>query len=270
MNHRFFVLVLCVCALAHAQAASHPSYVPILFVHGTGMTSGTWNQMRDHLLSKGYPPDYLLAVDLLPRDGDNVRAARRYIEPAVEKLLQAAHEISAGRAAKKVDIVAHSMGAVSARWFAVKMQPEQVRTLITLAGANHGTNALCGYPGYGERQMCPAFATRSVQSDLNGVPDIPRDETPYGVGEDPQRVNSVLPDSSREILYVTLRIDPDEWIVPADSALLSGAGGIEVPFRHAEFRQTSAGNWLYSGEADHDLLPRDAAVIEWVAVLLSR
>lgn len=267
---RRLLLIGAACLGLISQAAAARTYVPVLFVHGTGMTSGTWTEMRDGLRANGYPDDYLLAVDLLPRDGDNVRAARRYLEPAVEALLKAAAARDGARAARKVDIVAHSMGAVSARWYAATMRPETVRTLITLAGANHGSDVLCGYPGAGERQLCPAFATRSVQARLNGTPDAPLDETPFGVGDDPAGVTPVPADAARRILYVTLRIEPDEWIKPAHSALLAGAGGLDVPFGHAMLGETSSGNWRYVGDADHDLLPRDGAVIAWVATLLAR
>jgi hypothetical protein len=50
------------------------------------------------------------------------------------------------------------------------------------------------------------------------------DETPYGIGKDSPGVTSTSPDSNNQILYVTIRTDMDEWISPADSAVLDGAG----------------------------------------------
>ncbi len=266
---RFLPMVLILlCAVTPARPASGAPEVPVLFVHGSGLDSSTWETMQSALRAAGYPRDWLHAIDMRPPDGDNVRSAEKFIAPAVEVLLNAARQRADHPPVTRVDIVAHSMGAVSARWFAARMHPEKVRTLITLAGANHGTDALCGATGSGDRQMCPAFGGDSVQRDLNGTPDAPLDETPYGLGADPSHVPRIEPDAARGILYLTLRIEPDRWIVPARSALLTGAGGAGSAHTHRYFRETSPGNWLFLGGVDHDTLPMDGAVIDWVARVL--
>ena len=254
-------------------AMASPDYArfPVLFVHGSGLSAETWRPMVRYLTENGYPPDYLSAVNLSPDDGDNIRAARLFIAPAVDALLaRAAKHASSGAAPNKVDIVAHSMGALSGRWYAAKMRPDRVRTLITLAGANHGTNALCGYPGKGNEQMCPAFGNSRLQRELNGTRAAPRDETPFGVGRDPPGVATIAPAGDRRLLYVTVRVEPDRWIKPERGALLAGAGGRQLAFDSAWFRQTQPGNLLFLGEPDHDYLPKQAPVIKLVAGLLSQ
>ena len=220
-----------------ASSCSDYERTPVLFVHGSGLTSGTWDDMRRTLLEGGYPPAYLRAVDMRPRDGDNVRAAERFIAAGAERLLEDSRSaVSASgcgtEAPAKLDIVAHSMGAFSARWYIRFIGGERVRLMIALAGANHGTDRLCGRPGQGDRQMCPAFADAgspdNVQQRLNGTRAAPQDDTPWGIGEDGADRHRIPPDGQRRIGYVTVRVEADEWIEPAESALLDGAGGIDV------------------------------------------
>jgi pimeloyl-ACP methyl ester carboxylesterase len=249
---------------------------PVLFVHGSGLSSATWDELRAHLVEAGYPETYLRAVDMHPRHGSNPRAARRYIAPAVEALLRNAQRharTAALQSPAKVDIVAHSMGAISSRWYLALHRPDRIRRWIGIAPANHGTNALCGHPGAGDRELCPAFAATSRQSSvqfrLNGGMNSDHDETPYGLGLDRTGAERVPPEERRAIVYYTLRIDPDPWIVPADSAVLDGAGGLHLSFAARAFRETSLGNFLFLGAVDHDDLPKDQRVIDWVRAVLT-
>ena len=246
---------------------------PILFVHGSGMTPATWSAMQATFVTLGYRPEYLHAIELIPRDGDNRRAAERMIAPAVDQLISVANERFRDRSCPgappaKVDIVAHSMGAFSSRWYAAMVAPAKVRRLLSIAGANHGTETLCDRPGAGDRQLCPAFDGRlgpgRLQAMLNGMPDEPRDETPYGSGVDSPRVERIPPDTDRRIVFYSIRIDPDRWIIPTDSAILDGAGGLaSFAPNVAHFRETSPGNLLYLGGGRHDGLPAQPEIIEF-------
>ena len=257
------------------------SKTPVLFVHGSGLSSKSWNKMISYLISVGYPSEYLYAVDLQPRNGSSQKAASKFIEPSVERLLQQA-SITAqqagyqGQIPQRVDIVSHSMGAVSSRWYILTLHPERVRTWIAIAGANHGTNALCAYlhQGKGHQEMCPAFAIdkkkNSLQIMLNGTREEPLDETPFGLGEDRKAVQPVPPDQTRNILYFTIRIEPDRWIKPEQSAVLDGAGGLEVSISpEIPVRETSLGNYLFMKKIGHDSLPKDPELIRFVDVLLA-
>jgi pimeloyl-ACP methyl ester carboxylesterase len=254
-----------------------PARVPIVFVHGTGMSSATWTELIDALVAEGYAREDLLALDLEPRDGSNVQAAERLIAPAVEELLAQA-AVRAQRSGNappgKVDLIAHSMGAVSTRWYAAFVRPERVRLWLGIAGANHGTNALCGYPGEGDRELCPAFATAPQDSPvltaLNGTPDAPRDESPFGLGTDAENVAAIPATQNACIAYFTVRIEPDEWIEPERSALLAGAGGLDTKsLKVRRFKQTEAGNFLFKGAAFHDDLPKRGPLTAFVQKLLA-
>jgi hypothetical protein len=281
--------VICLCGIGGALFVFHqgtsmsPDYskTPVLFVHGSGMYSSTWTEMIKYFIQIGYPPEYLHAVKLKPNEGSNKRAAFMFIKPAVESLLQqaavTAHQAGyQGKAPQRVDLVSHSMGAASSRWYAAKLNPERVRTWISVAGSNHGTNALCAYArgGEGNREMCPAFATSvdesAFQVMLNGTPQEPIDETPFGLGKDRDQVKRILPDERRNILYYTIRIEPDGWIKPEHSAMLDGAGGIPISIPpEIPVRETSSGNYLFTKRASHDPLPSEPDLMRFVALLLA-
>jgi pimeloyl-ACP methyl ester carboxylesterase len=265
--------------LTSASCAARPDLAatatPVLFVHGSGMTATTWDSMIEAFVARGYPRAFLFAVQLKPLDGDNVTAAERFIAPAATQLLIDARRFAGdGRLLDKIDIVSHSMGAASSRWYAARLEPQRVRRWISLAGANHGTDRLCGRPGTGDWQMCPAFAANETSSafqvTLNGTRDAPRDETPYGVGDDLRAgASSIAATQERRIVYCTVRIEPDQWIEPASSAVLDGAGGLPGSLDATiPARETSAGNWLFTGPTDHDRMPQNPRVFDLVFWLL--
>ena len=253
-------LLLAAAVLATSCAGPPPpapaGSAPIVFVHGYGETTEVFDSMIDHLESRGYPSSYLMAVSLEPADGGNISAAEQQIAPAVDELV----ERTGGGPDTKVDVVAHSMGALSTRWYADRVRPERVRTLFTIAGANHGTNVLCGQPGDGARDLCPAFATdpaNRVQSELNGALRSPTDETPWGVGADDVGVPSVAADARRAIRYVTVTIPNDAWIQPVSSSSLAGAGPAVVLPSGAPAEQPTPGNLVFTAPTDHDAILND-------------
>ena len=250
---------------------------PVLFVHGSGLSSASWAEMIDYLASHGYPIEYLFAVDMFPDNGDNIRAAEIFIAQGVERLLVAKRRLLTEHACdatpeQKIDIVSHSMGAVSSRWYARFVSPERVGWLITLAGANHGTNDLCGHRGEGNRQMCPAYSesTDSVQYRLNGSDRAPVDETPHGAGVDRRGVNSISPDEQRRVAYLTVRLAHDEWIDPAESAMLDGADDFSR-WLDGDYpvTQSHPGNLLFDAPTGHDDLPMHPELIRLVTDVLS-
>ncbi|MCW6035953.1 hypothetical protein K4A83_06660 [Spirulina subsalsa FACHB-351] len=259
-------------------AQENPHHTPILFVHGLGLNASTWNNAIAHFQAQGYPSSYLLALDIKPNDEINITAAEKFIAPAIESLLQQAAQTARQAGIdppQKVDIIAHSMGAVSTRWYIAKMRPERVRTWIAVAGANYGTNALCPYPGPANQEMCPAFATSQsdsfVQIALNGTPSTPTDPSPYSIGTNPPNLPSTPPDRERCIAYFTLRIDPDRWIKPEDSAQLPGSGmpNLQLP-SHFPAQETSPGNYLFQKPVDHDPLPQDPDFLQLASYLIEQ
>ncbi len=262
-------------------AAGDLEKTPVFFVHGHGMTPGSFDAMIARLEKSGYPRLYLRAVRLQPNTGANIEAAQDQILPAIENYLS---EINAFLERKRpdlapktrVDLVSHSMGGLSSRWYAAKLRPDRVRVWLSLAGANHGSDALCPYSDPGARDLCPAYAKHEkesyIQYRLNGKPHVPDvDETPFGVGADSRGVPSVPPDASRRILYVTVRTTPDSWLVPEDTAVVDGAGmqGLQLP-AGVRARETSPGNYLMTSGVGHDAMLADAETLELVVSVLGQ
>jgi pimeloyl-ACP methyl ester carboxylesterase len=262
-----------------SQGSPDYSHHPIIFVHGSGLNSQAWNSMIQSLISVGYPPEYVSAINLIPNDGSNLRAATDFIAPTVESLLLQSQRVAKkagyrGQLPERVDFVSHSMGAFSSRWYAAKIRPDRVRTWIAIAGANYGTNAICPFPSEGNYEICPAFSDSArgnqLQISLNGTPTKPIDPTPYGLGRDAPNIPRIPSDAKRSILYLTIRIEPDEWIKPERSAIIEGAGGVvmKVP-QDIPVKETAAGNYLFTAQTNHDALPQHPELMRLVHVLLT-
>src|SRR2546427_5267252 len=274
------MLLLAGLAWGSAASSEPPDYArtPVLFVHGHGLSSADWRPLIENLAVTGYPREYLHAVDIVPNTMANVRAAKSVIAPAADSLLVAANAAARrggyrGEVPRRLDIVSHSMGVVSSRWYAAKLRPEVVRTWIGLGGANPGTQALCLFRDEASREMCPAFATNTqthpLQVALNGTEAARVDETPYGVGLDRPGVARVPPDSTRSILYLTVRLEPDSWIQPETSAVLDGAGGVSLTVpAGVPAEETSPGNFLFRARVGHDPLLNHPDLMRLVAAML--
>jgi len=265
------------CSNSNSENINY-NLTPVLLVHGSGLNSESWGKLKQYFIRHGYPAEYIYAVDLTPNNGRNIIAAQTQLKPAVDKLLFEALDLCTKSNSltcnmSKVDIVAHSMGAVSSRWYATRVHPEKVRKFVSIAGANHGTNALCGLKGDGNKEMCPAYSMdvekNRVQVLLNSDPIMKYDQTPYGAGYDKDSYRKLPPDSMRKIYYFTLRIENDEWIVPDESGNLEGAGGVENFYNDSIlFIESPKGNFKLSKKLAHDSLPQDVDVISFIQKLL--
>ena len=279
-----FHIVLCLLiSLAFAADArcAGPDYskTPVFLVHGYNWHGGCFYTLVNFLKDSGYPPEFLRTINLVPGDGANIPAAENQIAPAIETFLTSVNNYlgSIGQPVPpkdKVDIVSHSMGGLSSRWYTAKVRPDRVRKWIPMAGANHGTNALCGYSGQGADDCCPAYATTEqeslIQISLNGQPHVADiDETPYGIGTDSPGVNILPPDQNRRIFYVTIRTFPDSWIKPEDSVIIDGAGGLGIPIPlDLQAKLTSEGNILMTNGVGHDPMLQDGDTLRLVKIIL--
>jgi len=120
---------------------------PVLLVHGTSMTglqAFGWNYLPE-LAARGYR---VCTVDLPDRSLADIQVSAEYVVVAVHRL--------ARESGRKVDILAHSQGALEARW-AVRWWPSvqaDVDDVVSLAGPNQGTTAALG--GLMPATGCPA------------------------------------------------------------------------------------------------------------------
>jgi pimeloyl-ACP methyl ester carboxylesterase len=271
----FFLSVVGICS------ASDYSKTPVFFIHGHECSAGDFVFIINELEKSGYPRSYLKAIQLTPDNGANIEAAELQIAPAIENFLTGIN--SRLKKTKpsippktKIDLVSHSMGALSARWYAARIRPDRVRVWLSLAGASHGTDVLCGFKDPGSRDLCPAYAGSDresrIQYALNGDPRVrDADETPYGVGKDAPGVNVIRPERSRNILYISIRTTPDRALRPESSPILDGAGGaIGLLPSGVPAEETSPGNILMKNRTGHDEMLSDAATIHVVRSILER
>jgi triacylglycerol lipase len=180
-------------ASARTVATRRPD--PVLLVHGFNGSSHGWHALITSLEARGYRASEIDAIDY-GRDTSNVDVAR-----------QIAHEADALRArtgARRIDVVSHSMGAISSRYYLERLGgAAHVDAWVSLAGVNEGTIWAYGcYVLTPCREMVP---TSSVLGQLKH--DFhPVGTTRYGAWWSPC----------------------DEAIVPRTNAELSGAKNVET------------------------------------------
>ncbi|MFJ3307717.1 esterase/lipase family protein [Streptomyces sp. NPDC086549] len=178
---------------APAHAASHN---PIVFVHGISSSSSSWDDWVADFEADGYSSSELFAWSY---DWSQSNAT------TASQLATEVKSVLAKTGASKVDLVVHSMGALSSRYYLKNLGgTSYVDDFVSVAGVNHGTNiaSLCGwlYTSCKEMQTGSSFLTA-----LNSG-----DETPGSVS------------------YAAYWSDCDEAINPDTSAELSGATNVDV------------------------------------------
>ncbi len=164
------------------------SHTPVLFVHGWNASASTWTTMRAHFRGQGYTEAELSAFSYNYSQSNATTA--KLIATKVDSI-----RVATG--SDKVAIVAHSMGALSARYYTRNLGGDaKVETVVTLGGTNHGTQTafLCFTTACVEMRTGSSFiATLNATDESWGAPR-----------------------------YATWWSNCDEVINPRSSALLSG------------------------------------------------
>jgi triacylglycerol lipase len=166
-----------------------PTHDPILFIHGYNGNSATWSTMVSRFKADGWTDAELVNWSYDYRQSNATTAAL---------IQQKVDSIRSATGAAKVDIITHSMGPLSARYYVRNLGGDgKVDALVSLGGANHGTTiaSLCFDTSCVEMRPNSTFLT-----NLNST-----DET-WGTPR-----------------YATWWSDCDEVINPNSSALLTGA-----------------------------------------------
>ncbi|MBT2443884.1 triacylglycerol lipase [Streptomyces sp. ISL-36] len=115
--------------LSDFQSSSNP----ILFVHGYSGDSSNWNTMADRFRTDGWPSSHLDQWAYDWRQSNATTAQQLATE--VDRLL-------AATGAAKVDIVSHSMGGLSSRYYLKNLGgTSKVDAWVSLGGPNHGTDS---------------------------------------------------------------------------------------------------------------------------------
>ncbi len=165
-----------------------PEKNPILFVHGLTGSASNWDTMRDWFEDAGYDADMLFAFTF-----DNPSSSYSgQNEENAEEVEEWVDYILAVTGATEVDIIGHSMGGLSTRWY-IKMMggTSKVDDYVSLGTPQHGTTL----SWFGDMRPGSSFL-----DELNSG-----DETPAGVD------------------WTTVRTSGDELVQPIDTAMLDGA-----------------------------------------------
>jgi triacylglycerol lipase len=137
---------------AGVASAARPD--PILLVHGYRGSPSTWADMIARFEAEGRTA---VAIDL-PSENNIVNAA-------------AIRDYIADQGWNRVDIVAQSMGGLSARHFVKFLKSSaKVDSYVSLGTPQYGITVACVLPGAFGGQMCP---TSSFLRDLNRKDDTP-------------------------------------------------------------------------------------------------
>ena len=187
---------------------------PILFIHGYNSSGSTWNTMVGRFQNAGWQANELHAWSY------NYRLSNQDIATLVATKVDSILAAST-TGATRVDIITHSMGGLSSRYYAKYLGGNaKIDAWVSLGGPNHGTRtAICPDVSCGEMRIGSAFL-----ADLNSV-----DETPNGQG-----------DRSAEVRYATWWSGCDEVIDPKDSVKLSGASNTKTAcMLHSRLKEDS-------------------------------
>jgi len=192
---------------ALAPAATAAAHDPILFVHGWNSSGSTWNTMIGRFQADGWT-----AAEL---NNWSYNTAQSNVTTAGQVNTKV-DQIRAATGAAKVDIVSHSMGGLSTRYYLKNLggQPE-VDEWVSLGGPNHGTTTanLCFW-----NTSC--FEMRPNSTFLNALNS--GDETPGVVN------------------YGTWWSPCDEIINPDSSVPLSGATNTQTAcMTHSDLHQNA-------------------------------
>jgi triacylglycerol lipase len=186
-------------ALSTGPASAAKKVDPVLLVHGFTRTSADFGSMIAELKANDYPDDRIFTIDY------NSFAPNAYTATLVAAKVQS---ILAQTGADKVDLITHSMGAYSTRYFIKNMGGDKVvGDFVSIAGPNHGTTAGTDSPQCGALPSCVEMRPGSAfLTQLNTG-----DETPG------------------DVRYLTFWSSCDDLVVPAaQSTPLEGAKNRET------------------------------------------
>ncbi len=187
-----FALVVVVGAVAVPAASARTRVAsarpdPVLLVHGFRGSSSGWHALEASLRAQGYRDSEIDAIDY-GNDASNVDVAHQ--------IARAADALRARTGASHIDVVTHSMGAISSRyWMEHLGGAAQVDTWVSLAGVNEGT-----VWAYGCYVLAPCREMVPTSSVLDGINHGFRASGPtrYGAWWSPCD-DAVVPHSNAEL-----------------------------------------------------------------------
>ena len=182
-GRRFLVVIAALALSGAAGTARAAAPDPILLVHGWNSSGAVFGDMIGRFAAQGRTA---VAINLATQNNvTNAAQIRDFIT---------------GRGWTRVDIVAQSMGGLSARHFIKFLGPSVVDSYVSLGTPQYGIYAACLLPTNSGGQMCP---WSSFLRNLNSG-----DDTPPGAGTPP--------------VYWTTIYSATDGVVPTSASRLDG------------------------------------------------
>lgn len=185
-----------------------PPHYPIIFVHGLNGNSTTWTTMVSRFKSDGWT-DRELVNWSYDYNQSNVTTAQQ-LGAKIDSVL-------AATGAHHVDIITHSMGSLSARYYVRDLlagsdTATKVDALVSLAGTNHGTTAALFCSQISCVEMRPGSTFLNALNSVDETWGTPR--------------------------YATWWSPCDEFVIPPSSTILNGATNTETAcLEHSELHE---------------------------------
>jgi triacylglycerol lipase len=214
LSHRLAPAVLLVAVLAACGgidsatgprfAVVPPAHTPILFVHGWNANSSTWTTMVGRFKADGWTDAELANWSYDTRQSNATTAG--LIAKKVDSIL-------AATGATQVDLISHSMGALSARYYVKNLGgAAKVDAWVSLGGPNHGTQSAYACFQTSCLQMWPNSSFLTSLNSIDETPGAPR--------------------------YATWWSACDEVIYPQKSVILSGATNTQTAcIKHSQLHE---------------------------------
>ncbi|MBC2902675.1 esterase/lipase family protein [Streptomyces cupreus] len=176
-----------------ARAATHN---PVVFVHGLSSSASSWDDWIADFKADGYTSSELYAWSY-SWSQSNVTTAGQ--------LSSYINTVRAQTGAAKVDLVVHSMGALSSRYYLKNLGgTAYVDDFVSTAGTHHGTTT-ASWCAWLYTSCAEMYTGSSFLTALNSG-----DETPGSVS------------------YASYWSNCDDALTPDTTAILSGATNVEV------------------------------------------
>ncbi|MFI5809042.1 esterase/lipase family protein [Streptomyces sp. NPDC051561] len=191
---------MCTLLLAFASLLPGPAFAaavqpaavapdPVVFVHGWNSDGSVWQTMAGRFRTDGWPSDRLDQWTYDTAQSNTTTAAQ--LAEEIQRVLDRT-------GATKVDVVAHSMGSLSSRYYLKNLNgAAKVDAWVSLAGPNHGTTLAQWCGGASCVEMRPGSDFLGALNSGDETPGAPR--------------------------YATWASPCDSVINPRDSVALAGA-----------------------------------------------
>lgn len=187
MRIAFAIATMAACTAVVAPAtASASTHDPILFVHGWNSNTGVWDTMKGRFAAAGWSASELNTISY-GGSSSNATIANS-IKTKVGQIL------AANPGKTKVDLISHSMGGLSTRYYVKNLGgATKVDDFVSLGGPNHGTTlaVACALVSVQCREMSPGSSFLNALNSGDETPGTPNYATWWSTSD-----AIILPQSS--------------------------------------------------------------------------